>query len=172
MAASGVTSAHSVTLTRIDDSKEMDFSNWTQVPQSRNLPEAMWGAPLPPDTTPAPSSATIPGLPTGVQLIAPPASIGASPGPMELGELVDSLGGGYQPLTPGSQADPIPAPAPDPTIIKTITATLGSAAAQTAQTGLVAALTSFKAAPPTSGLLTQLAQEAGYAFSEPPLLAA
>jgi hypothetical protein len=172
MAASGVTSAHSLTLTSIDEKKEINLSNWTQVPQTRNLPEAMWGPPLPPDTTPAPSSATIPGLPTGVQLIAPPASIGATPGPMELADLVDPLGGGYQPLTPGSQADPIPAPVADSTIIATITTTLGSAAAQTAQTGLVAALTSFKAAPPTSALLSQLAQQAGHTFSQAPLRAA
>jgi hypothetical protein len=172
MAASGVTSAHSVALTSIDENKPVNLSNWTQVPQTRNLPEAMWGAPLPRDTTPAPSSATIPGLPTGVQLIAPPASIGATPGPMELAGLVDPLGGGYQPLTPGSQTDPIPAPVVDATIIATITTTLGSPAAQTAQTGLIAALTAFKAAPPTSALLSQLAQQAGHTFSQAPLRAA
>lgn len=172
MAIASATAAHSITLTFVDESKQIDLSTWTQVPQAANLPEALWGAPLPPNTTPAPSSATIPGLPTGVQLLAPAAVAGDTPGAMNMTDLVDPLGGGYEPLTPATQADPIPAPVVDATTIATIGTTLGSAAAQTAQQGLLAALGAVQAAPPTNTLLTLLAAQAGQTFAQPPLRAA
>jgi hypothetical protein len=157
MAASGITSVLTVTLTSIEDNQHIDLSTWR--------------APLAPGANPAPSSATIPGLPTGVQLIAPTSTVGTSPGPMNIASLTDLLGGGYQPLTPSSQSERIPAPVIDTAIITTIINTLGSSAAQTAQQGLVAALASFCAAPPTSALLTNLAKQAGQTFSQAPLRA-
>lgn len=173
MAIASATSEHSVTLTFSDDPSSSDgFSTWTQAPQISSLPEALWGAPLPNGTTFAASSATIPGLPTGVQLIAPPAVVGNSPGAMDITSLVDPLGGGYAPLTPVTQADPYPAPTVDSGMIATITITLGSSTALSAQQSLIAALSALQAAPPTSAQLTQLAANAGQAFSQPPLLAA
>jgi hypothetical protein len=172
MNLAAVTSAHTVTVTSIDENKPLDLSAWSQAPQSQNLPEALWGAPLATGTTPAPNSATIPGLPTGVQLRAPPAIAGGSPGAVNIASLVDPLGGGYQPLTPGSQADPIPAPVTDATVITTLMNTLASPAAQTAQNGLIAALSRLQAAPPTHALLVKLAQRAGESFTQAPLRAA
>lgn len=173
MAATGITSTHAVTLTSIDESQEMDLSTWTQVPQTRSLPEAMWGTPIPSGGTPAPSSAPIAGLPVGVQLIPPPASVtGDSPGAMNTTSLIDPLGGGYQPLTPASQADPIPAPVVDPTVIATIMTTLATSTAQATQQKLITALTSFAAAPPTNAPLTELMNQAGQTFSQAPLRAA
>jgi len=169
MAVASATSVHDVKLTYIDENEIVDLTKWTQVPRAGNLPEALWGAPIPAGSTPAPNSATIPGLPTGVQLLAPPAAVGASPGAMDLTALIDPLGGGYQPLTPSTQADPIPAPVADSTTITTIINTLGSSAAQTAQTNLLTALAAAQAAPPTSALLTQLAAKAGQTFAQAPL---
>lgn len=176
MAKSGVTSTHKVTLTSIDDGKTVDLSVWTQVPQTRNLPEAMWGKVLPgqsgADATPPASSATVPNLPVGTRLIAPPAKAGAASGPMAIDSLIVRLGGGWQPFTPAKQADPIPAPVVDPKIVATIATTLASAASQTAQQNLVAALKRFDAAPRTNAPLKRLADQAGETYSEPPLRAA
>jgi hypothetical protein len=176
MGVASATSVHSITLTSIDEKRPVDLTKWTHVPLSGNLPEALWGAPLQPkgDSYPAPpaSSATVPGMPTGIQLIAPPAVVGASPGEMNLTQLVIALGGGYQPLVPASQADPIPAPVIDNTTIAQIASTLGGPAAAIAQQGIVAALTAVNAAPPTTSRLTGLADQAGETFSQPPLRAA
>lgn len=176
MNLAAATSIHTVAITSIDDGTQLDLSPWTRAPQSRNLPAALWGAPLAggalPAPLPAPNAATIPGLPSGVQLYAPPAIAGASPGAVNIARLVAPLGGGYQPLRPGAQADPIPAPVSDATIITTIMNTLASPAAQTAQNGLIAALTGLQAAPPTHAPLAKLAQQAGESFSQAPLRAA
>jgi hypothetical protein len=173
MAVASATSAHTVTLTFLDDpTSDAGWSAWTQVPQVNNLPEALWGAPLGAGAPPAPSSAPLPGLLTGVQLIAPAASVGASPGPMNIAALVDPLGGGYAPLTPATQVGPYPAPGIAAGIIGTIASTLASDATRDAQQSLVAALTALQAAPPTSALLVKLAATAGSAFAQLPLLAA
>ncbi|HEY0035582.1 MAG TPA: DUF6603 domain-containing protein [Longimicrobium sp.] len=169
MGVSATTSAQSVTLTFLDENEPVNLSTWTQVPQTRNLPEAMWGAPVDPGGTPAPSAATIPNLLVGAQLQPPPAVLGASPGPMDIGSLVNPLGAGWLPLTPGTQADPIAAPVVDANVIGTMATTLASPAARDAQQGLIAALAGLGAAPPTSALLTQLAQRAGESFSQAPL---
>jgi hypothetical protein len=172
MAATGVTSEHTVKLTSITEGKEIGFSNWTQIPQASSLPEAMWGKPIPEDQTPAPSSATIPGLPVGVQFLAPPAIAGRTPGAMNIAGLIDSLGGGYLPLMPASQTDPIPAPVSDTDVIASIMNTLAAPDAQTAQKNLLVALTGFLAAPPTKEPLKVLMEQAGQTFSQPPLRAA
>jgi hypothetical protein len=170
MGSTGVTSVHTVALTSIDDGKQIDLSTWTQVPQTRALPEAMWGAPVPHGQSPAPSSATIGGLPVGVQLMAPPATAGKSPGAMDMSSLIDPLGGGFQPLRPDGQGGRIQPPRPDPNVISMIQKSLASQHNQKIQTDIVTALASVGAAPPTSGPLTQLMEEAGQAFSQEPLL--
>lgn len=172
MNLAAVTSAHTLTITSIDENKPLDLSAWSQAPQSQNVPAALWGTPLAAGATPAPNNAIIPGLPSGVQLLAPPAIAGGSPGAVNIASLVDPLGGGYQPLTPASQADPIPAPVSDATIITTIMNTLAAPAAQTAQNGLIAGLTALHAAPPTRALLVKLAQQAGESFTQALLRAA
>ncbi|MBU1816033.1 MAG: hypothetical protein KKB08_04630 [Gammaproteobacteria bacterium] len=166
------TSVHSISLFDLELNQEHDLSGWTQAPQTSNLPEAMWGAPLAKGATPAPSSAMVSGLPTGVRLFAPPASVGASPGAMDMNQLLDPLGGGFLAIQPGSQADPIAAPVVNAQSIQTIADTLSSTAAQNAQTLMLAALADLQAMPPTHDLLSQLAAEAGQAFAQAPLLAA
>jgi len=49
---------------------------------------------------------------------------------------------------------------------------VASAAAQNAQTLMLAALADLQAMPPTHALLSQLAAEAGQEFAQAPLLAA
>ena len=166
MELSNVQSVHSVTLTNLSDNTPVVLTTWASAAQTRNLPEALWGTPLN-GALPPPSAATV-SAQTGVRLTAPPAQVGPSPGPVTLATLdVEPLPGGLMPLIPASQADPLPAPAPDASIIETIVTTLASAQAQQAQQALVAALATFQAAPPTQNLLTQLAAQAGTAFSPP-----
>lgn len=170
MQQTGVTSTHSVKLTFVDEKEDIVLSKWpTPVTQTANLPEALWGAPIDDKSTPAPAAATIPGLPTGVSLTAPPARAGAAIGPVDPAKLVDLLGGGFMPLTPATQTDPIPAPVVDTNSITEIISSLASPTSIHFQQNLVTALTGFSAAPPTSSPLTQLAQQAGSLFSQAPL---
>jgi hypothetical protein len=169
----GVSSVHAVTLIYIDENKDIDLSTWSTLKtETANLPEALWGVPLSDDSTPAPAAATIAGLPTGIRFTPPRASAGAAVGPLDPSSLIDPLGGGYMPLNPSAQPDAIPAPVVDANSITEIMTTLASPAMLKVQQALVAALTGFGAAPPTSAPLTQLAKQAGSLFSEAPLRAA
>lgn len=170
MKQADVTSVHAVKLTFVDEKKDRDLTTWRPpVTQTANLPEALWGAPLHDDATPAPTAATIPGLQTGVSLTAPPATAGAVVGPLDPASLIDPLGGGFMPLVPATQADPIAAPVVDTNSITEITNSLASPNAIQFQQKLVTALAQVGAAPPTSAPLTQLAKQAGSLFSQAPL---
>jgi len=173
MKQQGISSIHSVTLTSIDEKKDIDLSTWpTPVAQTSNMPEALWGAPINDNSTPAPAAATIPNLTSGIQFTPPSASAGPTIGPVDPENLIDPLGGGYMPLTPSTQRDPIPAPVVDANSITAIMTTLTAPATLQTQQSLVAALQKFGTAPPTSAPLTQLAQQAGSLFSQAPLRAA
>jgi hypothetical protein len=173
MKLTGVSSTQSVTLLSVDDQRNIDLSTWpTPVTQTANLPEALWGAPLSDNSTPAPGAATVRGMPTGIRLAAPSATAGAAIGPVDPTSLINPLGGGYIPLNPGTQRDPIAAPVVDANTITEIMTTLVSPATLQAQQALIAALTKFGAAPPTSSPPTKLAQQAGSLFSQAPLKAA
>ena len=71
--------------------------------QRRNLPEALWGAPIGKDN-PHATAKTIPGLPVGVMLTAPPAKEGSSPGIMNIAGIIAPLAGGAMPLKPPLQS--------------------------------------------------------------------
>jgi len=173
MKQTGVNSVHSVTLTSVDEKKDIDLSTWPQhVAQTGNLPEALWGEIIIDSSTPALNTGTIPSLTTGIQFEPPPAAAGPSVGPVDPSSLIDPLGGGYQPLKPTTQKDPIPAPVIDANSITSIMTTLAAPATLQTQQSLVAALQRFGAGPPTSAPLTQLAQQAGSLFSQAPLRAA
>jgi hypothetical protein len=105
----------------------------------------------------------------GVQLIAPPATVGKSPGAVDISSLIDPLGSGVQPLKPDVQRERIPAPRPDPHVIAAIGKSLASTQSQKLQKQLVAALAGMGAAPPTSDPFVNLMEEAGQAFSQEPL---
>ena len=173
MKQQGVTSIHSVTLTSIADNKEIDLTKWpAPVAQTSNLPEALWGAPISDSSTPSPTAATVRNLATGIQFAPPPAAAGPTVGPVDPASLVGPLGGGYMPLNPSTQRDPIAAPVVDADSITKIMATLAAPATLQTQQSLVTALQRFGVAPPTSAPLTKLAQQAGSLFSEAPLRAA
>jgi hypothetical protein len=173
MGLQGVKSEHSVTLTYLDENKDIDLATWpTPATQTANLPEALWGAPLKDKEKPAPAAETIRGLPTGLTFTTPPATAGAAIGPVDPSSLVDELGGGYMPLHPAQQSDAIPAPVVDANSITEIMSTLASQATLQAQQALVTALKGFAAAPPSSAPLAELAKRAGSLFSEAPLRAA
>jgi hypothetical protein len=171
MGIADATSTHAVSITILETNKQQDLAAWTHVPQASNLPEALWGAPLPPGTkSPAPSSATVHGLPTGVQLIAPPATAGGSPGPMDTTGIIDALGGGYAPLVP-ARKDPMRPPVIDPATIGDMMTTLGSDRVLQVQKGLLTALADARALPPSSGPLADLGRQAGRVFTQAPMRA-
>lgn len=173
MKLKGVNSTQTVTLVSVDDKRDVDLSTWpAPVTQTANLPEALWGAPLADNSTPAPAASTIRGVPTGIRLAAPSATAGKAIGPVDPTSLINPLGGGYIPLNPGTQRDPIPAPVVDANTITEIMTTLVSPATLQTQQALIGALTKLGAAPPASSPPTKLAQQAGILFSQAPLKAA
>ncbi len=169
MGESGVTSTHAITLTPAGESPA-SLSGWpTPTIQTAALPEALWGAPIPNSASPAPAAKLVDGLPTGLVFSPPPATAGSAIGPVDPDSLVTPLAGGVYPLAPASQADPMPEPVADTGTILAIAADVASAASIAVQASLVAALADVGAAPPTSAPLTQLGQQAGSLFAQPPM---
>jgi hypothetical protein len=179
MGAQGVTSVHTITIRAVDDDNALvDLSGWpTPVVQTANLPEALWGVPLGKDAQgkdaqPAPAAKLVAGLATGARFGPPPARAGASIGPIDPAALITPLDGGYMPLRPKVQQDPIGPPVADSGSILVIVNTVASAASVQAQQAQFAALSRFGAAPPTHAPLARLGQQAGTLFAQPPLRAA
>jgi hypothetical protein len=103
MNATNVTSTHTVTVTNLSDPSQPP-TGWATAVQKRNLPEALWGAPLGKEKPP-PTANTIPNLPVGVTLTAPPAREGGSPGVMDTAKIINPLPDGALPLSPSAHAD-------------------------------------------------------------------
>jgi hypothetical protein len=171
MQLSGVVSTHNVKLHFVDNNEDKDLSTWAPVVQTGKLPEALWGKPLPAKAAPAPSAAVISGLPTGMQFAAPPATAGPAVGPFDANDLIMPLGGGYMPLDPAHQRDPIPSPSVDSQALRKVIKTLKQGWPDAGKE-LLAKLQTLGAAPPTSAPLIALGDMAGRVFPQPPMLAA
>lgn len=173
MAASDCTSIHTVTLVDVDnDDQPVDLSAWP-APRVRTaaLPEALWGTPLADGQQPAPTARLVADLATGIQFAPPPASAGASLGPIDPETLITPLGGGYMALRPSRQQDPITAPVEDRRSITAIIADVASVANIQVQQAMVAALGDLGVAPPTDAPLVRLGEQAGTLYAQPPLSA-
>lgn len=169
MGASQVTSAFVITVSGVDV-PGVDLTTWPAPSvQSSALPEALWGTPIADTDAPAPAAELIRGLPTGVVFAPPPTAAGAAVGPFDPGSLISPVGQGVLPLRPASQADPIAGPVADAGSIQAIAADVDSDASVVAQAQLVSLLASYGAAPPTNAPLTQLGQQAGAVFAQPPM---
>jgi hypothetical protein len=176
MGQKGISSVHKVSLRNLTEAQDVDLTAWPGcVARTRNLPEALWGEPLPDDASPAPGSNTVLGLATGIEIAAPPAQAGKALGPIDPAGLIDPLGDGDMPLAPADRADPLPAPVQDDGTIGAMMAAANSSEAWQAQVGahdsLVAALAALGAAPPSSDPMMKLSANAGSFFSQPPLCA-
>lgn len=172
MGLAEVRATHAVTICRADNT-ELDLSGWPEpVVLTGNLPEALWGKPLAGGSPPPPTAATVPNLPVGMRLAAPPASAGNAVGPVDPANLVTPLGGGSLPFASGNQNDSTAPPQVGDGSIAQIAETIASPAALQAQAAILAGLNTFAAAPPTAAALTALGQQAGRLFAQPPLLAA
>lgn len=173
MGAKGCTSEHGITLLDVDnDNQPLDLSSWPlPLVQTASLPEALWGEPLADKAQPAPAARLVPWLATGVRFAPPPASAGASIGPVDPDSLITPLGGGYMALQPDTQQDPISAPVEDKDTIQAIIDNVASAANVQTQQAIFAALHAVGAQPPTDAPLVQLGQQAGVIFTQPPLKA-
>jgi hypothetical protein len=172
MAATGCTSVHTITLFDVDNNQPVDLSAWP-VPQvqTASLPEALWGTPLSDGAQPTPAARLIPCLATGIRFAPPPASAGASLGPIDPGLLLTPLGGGYLALQPGAQQDPLTAPVADQGSIQSICDGVASSANVQIQQAMVAVLGNLGLAPPTAAPLAMLGQQAGTLYAQPPLSA-
>ena len=92
-------------------------------------------------------------------------------GPFDPATLITPLGGGYLPLTPATQADPVPAPALSNDSILQIGKTLAASGTQQPQQAILAALRGYDAAPPgVAAPLTRLAEQAGICFQQSPMI--
>jgi hypothetical protein len=185
MGLGDVTSTHTITITPVDADRSaplaadsgsglpLALTDWpTPTVLSASLPEALWGTPIANTHAPAPAAKLIGPLPTGLSFSPPAASAGNAVGPLDPDSLVTKLGTGIMPLTPATQSDPIAQPVVDTGSIAAIAADVASQASVTAQQNLVAALTGYGAAPPTSAPLVELGRQAGAVFSQPPMRSA
>jgi hypothetical protein len=169
MSISDATSTLTLTLKDAND-QNVALDGWSVIAVTSNLPEALWGAPLAADQTPSAAATVLPGLLTGLQWTAPPAQEGASIGPFSPTNLVDALGSGYLPLTPASAQDPLPVPVVESDALSIVMSTLGQQSTLSANAALAAALDQMQVGPPTTGALTQLAQDAGCLFTQAPMI--
>ena len=165
------TSTLTVTVTHLDDGTIQDLTQWTPTPVNRALPANLWGAPLhgaKPDSNEAPIPYT-----SGVRLVAPPATVGSGPGPVDLTKLTEALAPGAELFDATAQAAQLPAPTPNPQSIGVIARTFAPANLATVastQASLVAALATFGAAPPTTAVTAKLGAAAGSSFAQPPMI--
>lgn len=88
---------------------------------------------------------------------------------MQVGALLDPLGGGYLPLETAGQADPTPAPASAPDSVGAIKTDLANPDKVNARLALVAGL-EVSSRPPTTGPLNLLAAAADRVFLQPPMM--
>jgi hypothetical protein len=181
MSVSGVTCAHTITVTPqdtvenegVEQVQPLPLTDWpAPAVQIASRPEALWGQPIPETASPAPTAKLITNLAVGLTFAPPPATAGAAVGPLDPSTLVSPIGNGEMPLDPSAQADPIAEPVPDKDSILAIIADVASHDAILAQQALVTVLSSYEAPPPTSDPLTELGQQAGALFSQPPMVPA
>ena len=168
-ASAGVASTHTVTLTDLDAGIVIDLTPWQPAVRTANLPAALWGAPLY-DGSPPPSADLVPNLANGLTFTVPPTALGPSPGTLDVADMIDALPSGAIPLT--GTPDPLPAPTADAAMVTTLQSTFAQPALLARQQALAAAIATLGAPLPTTGLLTQLAQNAGDLFVQLPLRAA
>jgi hypothetical protein len=167
------TSTLTLTVTHLDDGELQDLRTWAPVPVDRALPSTLWGAPLhgaKPDSDERPIALT-----SGVTLAAPRATLGATPGAVDMTKLTEALLPGPGLFDATAQAAQLAAPAPSEGSIGVIAATFAAANLQTistAQSSLVTALADFDAAPPTSAVTARLGAAAGSSFAQPPMIVA
>jgi hypothetical protein len=172
MGVTGATSTHSISIISVDDpTTPLNFAQWSTSVQTASLPEAIWGTPLADSAAPAPTANLVTGLATNLYFRPPRSAPGATLGPVDPASLITPLGGGYLPLDPSHQVDPIAPPTPDANSIVTVIADVASQTTTQVQQQLVAALAGYAAAPPTSAPLTRFGEQAGTQFAQPPMLA-
>lgn len=169
----GLTSKHTVTITRNNDQLLLEDDGWKVTVVSENVSEAMWGVPLPPDTPPDMSGGLVPGQYTGIRFTVPDAIPGAALPGIDINKDL-----GYEPMGPASDLPigpdlPVPggdlSPQPDPNSIAAIAAIAGGSAAA-ARERLNSTLDQQGYSPKTNGSLTRYADRVhGGLFDAAPL---
>ena len=165
------TSTLTLTVTNLDDAPIQDLRTWAPVAVTRSLPSTLWGAPLhgaAPDSNEPPIPLT-----AGVTLTAPRATLGPTPGPVDMTSLTEALAAGPDLFDAAAQVSSLPAPTPSAGSVGVIAATFAPdnlAALGSAQESLLAALATFDATPPTSTVTAKLGAAAGSSFAQPPMI--
>ena len=171
MRRTGVAAPQTLTVTRDGTVIDLKADGWTVETETQNHPEALWGAPLPAASAPAPSAVLLRGQLAGLRVRAPRARAGATPGPIDVERDLSYAPVAHAaplPLVPGAQAGG-PAPVADAGTVDAIAAGADTDAARAARDEVVAALAALGAAPATAGSLAGVARDAGFLYLDAPL---
>ena len=154
------------------DGSEIDVSKagWGVNTITRNVPESLWGKPL--EGTPPPSANLVPDNKTGLSVQAPPATLGSSPGAIDMEKDLS-----YEPLDPQGQLPLNPEAKVDPTVpvgskttVSTIFSKLTDTTVQKNRNDIYQLLKDAGIYSGSSDLLTETRKYAGSNFTGEPLL--
>lgn len=170
-----VSSTHNVQITRQGSNQPMDLSTWELQPTLRDMPSALWGAPLTDSkgkfmiNPSVPSADTVPQAPAGINVAAPPPALGASPGPVEAVKLsVEAVTpDGTLPVVASPSAASTLQPAPANNTVAQIALLMGGV--KTQRDGIYTSLASAGLFSGWNGSLSHLADTAGKLFTDQPL---
>lgn len=169
-----VVSQHDLQITRQGSNGPVDLSHWSVEPMYRDMPAAMWGAPLTdkngnfllnPTT---PTADVVADAPVGLNVMAPLPALGNSPGPVEAAKL------SVEPVTPDGilpitiSASPVTTlqPGAPANTVQSIAQLMGSVKAQ--RDAIFSAMQSAGIYDGWNGALTQYAATAGNQFTDQP----
>jgi hypothetical protein len=167
----------SLTVTFEDNTNQDINDNWSWALNTRSVPEATWGQPVPQGQTPPPAANTLPGRLMGLQNIAPPVQQPSGPAPIPMANL------SYDPINPNADQEnylPIPQPSQtglpqsSATSLQTIASTLmkdsEAGSPMSNRTAVFNALAGFGYDAGTNGDLSALVSNINLNYPAPPML--
>jgi hypothetical protein len=171
------TSVLSLTVTFEDGSKQDINDNWSWALNTRSVPEATWGQPIPKGQTPAVAANTLPGRLVGIQNITPHVQQPSGPAPIPMANL------SYDPINPDADQEnylPIPQPVESgqpqvsATSLQIIATTLTQDSSATSpaanRAGIFNALAEFGYDAGANGDLSELVSYVNLNYPAPPML--
>ncbi|HEX8174269.1 MAG TPA: DUF6603 domain-containing protein [Pyrinomonadaceae bacterium] len=171
------TSVLSMTVTFDGSAKQDVNADWTWDLNTRSVPEATWGQPVPKSQTPAAEANTLPGRLTGLKNIKPKVQQPSGPDPIPIANL------SYDPVNPDAAQEnylPIPQPAQagqpqvSATSLQTIASTIMQDSAPNSpvsnRAAIFNALAGFGYDAGTNGDLSALVSYINLSYSAPPML--
>lgn len=170
-----VVSTHNLQITQDGLQGNLSLTGWTLEPVTRDMPAALWGAPLTDSkgnfmlNPSVPTADTVAQAPAGISVTAPPPRFGGSPGPLAVVKL------STEPVTPDGKLPLVAVPVDSTTLQPaTATDTVAKIAAlmgnvKTQRDSIHAALLQAGLFAGWNGSLNQYAASAGDLFTDVPL---